>query len=208
MNKWIRFVICGMLIMLLLAGCVLVQPETSGTTAPTTAPTDPTTTTGGPTQPTDPTDPEPTDPPRPAEPMNIPFTYLCIKTYYHRDMINYGPRVLIIRSQDDLSAYYQENASLLEKTKFPETAEQFDDAFFADHTLLLVPVWDGTTSVVYSINNVIAEIDGSITLGVHAIYEEPGTTAMGAWHLFVSVEGLIAEDTPINVESTWIIVED
>ena len=75
MRKSICLLISGLFIAALLAGCVLPQQATSGTT-------DPTTTTGGPTIPSQPTDPtEPTDPTDPGpgeelpEPQELSFEY-------------------------------------------------------------------------------------------------------------------------------------
>ena len=207
MKRTLCLLLTIVLITALFAGCAPAVPETSGTTAPTTIPTQPTdpeptdpaptdpdpTDPAQPTDPTDPTDPEPTDPPS-DQPKEFDVQILNVG----------GPRdervcAIALRSTADLQAYCQQYAPNLEKN-FQEEISVYDDAFFADHTLIVLALHEGTTSNTHQVTQVIEQADGNYVVYIDRTIPAIQTDLESFWHILIAIEGCSAEDAQVAVE--------
>ena len=209
MRKSICLLISGLFIAALLAGCVLPQQATSGTT-------DPTTTTGGPTipsQPTDPTEPTvPTDPAQPAEPQEIPFTYQFIDAMCNEldDEFFEHPVLYVIRSTEQLETYTLEYERRVSGTDFTEVTDEFDGDYFEEHTLLIIYVFDYAISPQerYFVEGLIRQQENEYVLSLESFHSNLNPDAFYAWHLLIEVDGCIPEDATVSLEHTYNYTEE
>ena len=214
MKKTLCLLLAMVLITALFAGCAPAVPETSGTTAPTTAPvqpTDPAPTDPEPDdpKPTDPipTDPEPTDPTNPAQPQNLNFTYQCINTWPCLDSTCGEPKLYVIDSLAALEAYCLEYAAHVEETNFENVITVFDDAYFSDHTLIIISLEEAYQPIYFDVCEVVIQSDGTGVLYLKEMVPKLVNVGSAGWHILVDVEGKIPEDTQFTLEIEETIYE-
>lgn len=196
MKKWFCFVLSFVLLVALVAGCAPAVPETSGTTAPTTIPTQPTD-----PAPTDPTNP--TDPSEPAEPEEIAFTYQDISTQACFENACQEPHLYVIRSVTELETYCAENERHLSRGGFTDAIVNYDEAYFADNTLLIIAVESSAIAPLYEVSGIIRYPDGSWTVNFVVTWEDKDySMAYCANHFLIEVSGSIPQDTPVTLETT------
>ena len=137
----------------------------------------------------------------PAAVGALPFTARRIRTDgYHEGLVY--PRAVLIGSAGELEAYILENQSLYSFGEtFTEAAAAYDEAWFAGHQLILAVVEAGSGSVRYTVTDVTAEKDGTVTVQVAVQSPEVGTADMAEWHLLIELEGRpLAADAEIAVQ--------
>ena len=207
MKRTLCLLLAMVLITALFAGCAPAVPETSGTTAPTTVPTQPTD-----PEPTDPipTDPEPTNPTEPsqgtepAEPLDIPFTYERIFAGFIDD--SNLPCLYAIHSREQLDGYIAENTN--NHSKLIDAVVKYDETFFADGTLLLITVADGTTSVDHEVKGIVQQPNGSYVIYLDVTYPLIIDTAYGEWHILIEVEDMLPEEAEFEITVVKILPDD
>lgn len=194
------------------------RAEASGqSAAPGPAASDPTAAEPNSTQPAaaDPgtSDPGETDPVTP-EPGLTPGTILPFYTRstnfhaqyvrtdgYHED-VQY-PRVTVIRSVEELSAYYEANKNLYYMESFLIACETYDETYFADRILVIVLAEAGSGSVRYQVSDVeLAGVNGDeLAVAIDVLTPEVGTCDMAEWHILIEPEaGLTVKDADhVNV---------
>ena len=116
---------------------------------------------------------------------------------YHED-VEY-PVVKIIRSVDELNAYY--NAAkgkydLARKEKvysdttigFLNACDKYDDAYFEEQILVMVLLEEGSGSIRHNVDYVKTGSDGTLHVGIRRIVPEIGTDDMAQWHILIEPE--------------------
>lgn len=200
MRKSICLLISGLFIAALLAGCVLPQQATSGTT-------DPTTTTGGPTIPSQPTDPtEPTDPTDPGpgeelpEPQELSFEYGALHIPLPESTV---PTLYVIRSAEEMDTFIADVVPEEEKSFMQSMAYELGHAYYEDHTLFFVALYnDKDYPVEHKVRQLIRQPDGNYSLYVDTIALEGSSSYIRSWYLMVEVDGTIDAEAEIHMEMT------
>ena len=120
---------------------------------------------------------------------------------YHED-VRY-PRVTVIRSAEELNAYYEANKGLYNLGEFQTVCKKYGGSYFEDHILVVVLVEAGSGSVRYQVSNVeLAGVNGSeLAIGIDVLSPEMGTCDMAEWHILIEPEaGLTVKDADhVNV---------
>ena len=104
---------------------------------------------------------------------------------------SYGANV--IRSVAELDAYYMFDMASLKDSDFLNVTAGYDDSFFADHFLLVLPIGSETSSERQEVTQVIKQSDKCCYVYVDRIIPEVVTDESGHWHIIVEVEGYVAE---------------
>ena len=196
MKKTLCLLLAMVLITALFAGCAPAVPETSGTTAPTTVPTQPTD--PAPTDP-EPTDPIPTDPePAPAEPQEIAFTYQSVGAPYD----SWDIKQYTIRSREELEVYISEKIQAGNVQSYWDAVADYDQDFFADHTLLVIYIYSHSVSVEWTINGVMLQPDGSYVVSLHSHCPLFYDLITANYNFLIAVDALIDENAQIAVDAT------
>lgn len=104
---------------------------------------------------------------------------------------SYGANV--IRSVAELDAYYRSDKNALKDSKFLDVTAGYDDVFFEDHFLLVLPIGSETSSERQEVTQIIKQSDKCCYIYVDRIIPEDATDEYGHWHIIVEVEGYIAE---------------
>ena len=128
-----------------------------------------------------------------ADGAQVPFAAQCIRTDGYHDGAEY-PVVTLIGSADELKRYYEEYGTLYDFAHrekiyadstggFADAIAGYDDAWFADHQLLLVLLEEGSGSVRHEVKAVTAGVEPSVDITV--LTPEIGTCDMAQWHILV-----------------------
>lgn len=104
---------------------------------------------------------------------------------------SYGANV--IRSVAELDAYYMFDMATLKDSDFLNVTAGYDDAFFADHFLLVLPIGSETSSERQEVTQIIKQSDKCCYVYVDRIIPEVVMDEYGHWHIIVEVEGYVAE---------------
>ncbi len=108
------------------------------------------------------------------------------------------PAVAVIRSVDELTAYYEANKDqfYLERREDPasdstigflDACDKYDAAFFEDHALVLVILEEGSGSTRHNIEYVKVDLNGLMYISVLSVDPETGTCDMAYWHIMTEV---------------------
>ena len=119
---------------------------------------------------------------------------------YHEDVVY--PAVKVIRSVEELNAYYEANKELydLERKEkvyadttigFLDACDKYDEAYFEKRVLILVLLEEGSGSIRHEVTGV--ETTGTsgeqkIIIRIETEVPEVGTCDMAEWHIFVEPE--------------------
>lgn len=96
------------------------------------------------------------------------------------------PVSVVIKSKSDLLNYYEENKDRYNLESFLDVANQYDDSFFNEYTLILVLLEEGSGSIKHKVTKVAVTND-VLNIDIKRIVPEVGTADMAEWHLFISV---------------------
>ena len=152
---------------------------------------------------------EPQEPDTPSYrpgPEELPFSAQMIRTNgWHDDAVY--PRLTYIGSTDALNRYFEENQDDYDFSHrdtvysdmtigFVDAVAGYDEAFFADHALLLVLLEEGSGSVRHEVASVTREASGSaaeVTVEITRFVPEVGTDDMAEWHAVIEVPRTVEE---------------
>lgn len=210
-NRKMIPLLCALLALALMsAACRKSAPVSGDPTVPDASaqiePSDPENP-GVPQEPEEPKEPQEPDTPsyRPG-PEEIPFSAQMIRTNgWHDDAVY--PRLTYIGSADALNRYFEENQDDYDFSHrdtvysdmtigFVDAVAGYDEAFFADHALLLVLLEEGSGSVRHEVASVTREASGSaaeVTVEITRFVPEVGTDDMAEWHAVIEVPRTVEE---------------
>ncbi|MBE6713587.1 MAG: hypothetical protein E7580_08810 [Ruminococcaceae bacterium] len=109
------------------------------------------------------------------------------------------PLVKLIRSVDELRAYYQANKDRydLERKEpvysdttvgFLDACDRYDSTFFEDRQLVMVILCEPSGSNRHSVDYVKASSDGKLHVSIQRIVPEVGTCDLASWHVLIEVK--------------------
>lgn len=141
----------------------------------------------------------------------IDFTPQYIRTNGYHEDVEY-PVVKIIRSVDELNAYYRENKDrydLERKDKvysdttigFLDACDKYDEAYFEDRILVIVLLEEGSGSIRHNVDNVKLGTDGKLYISIRRDVPEVGTDDMAEWHILIEPE----KDVNVASESDVVV---
>ena len=143
--------------------------------------------------------PSPAKQPRPTarqRPSPVGFVARYIRTDGYHEDVHY-PVVKLIRSAEELNAYYEDNAGRYDLRGFAPACDRYDEAYFRDRILLLVLTEAGSGSVHYRVAGVEpAGVNGDeLSVAIDVITPDVGTCDMAEWHILIEPEaGVDVED--------------
>ena len=128
----------------------------------------------------------------------VDFVPQYIRTNGYHEDIEY-PVVKIIRSVDELNAYYNENKEWydLERNNkvysdttigFLDACDKYDEAYFEDQILVMVLLEEGSGSIRHNVDNIKLGSDGKIYISIRRDVPEVGTDDMAEWHILIEPE--------------------
>ncbi len=99
----------------------------------------------------------------------------------------------IIRSRDELDGFYNSFSGMLnlersEGLGFLDYADDFDDAYFENGTLILITLSEPSGSISHVVDGVNKNPDGSYSVYIHRVVPEVGTDDIAIWQLFLGLE--------------------
>lgn len=132
------------------------------------------------------------------EPREYPIRVQYIRTDGYNEEIEY-PRITVVRSAEELNAYYEANKNLynLERREvtyadttigFLDACDRYDEDFFAQHDLILVLWEEGSGSIRHEIRSITPSDDHTWILSGIRKNPEVGTCDMAEWHFMVEIE--------------------
>ena len=144
----------------------------------------------------------------------IDFDTQYIRTHWSDYDVDY-PIVEIIRSVDELNAYYNENKdkySLGRREKvysdetigFLDACDKYDAKYFDEQILVLVLLREGSGSIRHNVKNVKFGSDGKLYVSIERNVPETGTDDMAGWHIFIEPE----KDITVANESDVVVYLD
>ena len=142
----------------------------------------------------------PTEPDMPVE-LAFVAKYVSVGQYLE---IEY-PVVSLIRSVDELQAHCAAYSIFCKQNVFQNAIVGYDEAFFAEKTLILILKYEGTISVSHEVTGVTQVEKDQVTVAVDRQCPEAGSDAIAIWYFFVEVEGTLASGTEVDV--VWTNVE-
>ena len=122
---------------------------------------------------------------------------------YHADVAY--PFVNVIRSAQELSAYYEQYRSQYDLERkdnsrgFLDACDQYEASFFAESALLCIVVQEGSGSIQHCVRAVTADADGKLAVDIHRLIPEVGTADMAQWHILVEVPKECVPKTAENI---------
>lgn len=139
----------------------------------------------------------------------LDFEAQYIRTDGYHEELRY-PSVKLIRSVEELNAYYEANKTLYDLERrddpaadstivFLDACDQYDDAFFEDHRLILVLLEEGSGSTRHKVTAVRQNQDGELTVDIETIVPEVGTCDMALWHIFVETTADIESEKAVSL---------
>ena len=144
----------------------------------------------------------------------IDFVPQYIRTNGYHEDVEY-PVVKIIRSVDELNAYYNANKEkyYLERRSDPasdstigflDACDKYDEAYFEDQILVMVLLEEGSGSIRHNVDNVKLGSDGKLYISIRRDVPEVGTDDMAEWHILIEPE----KDITVASESDVIVYLD
>ena len=128
----------------------------------------------------------------------IDFDAWCIRTDGYHEDARY-PAVRIIRSVQELNAYYEankeeyglgrrDNVSADSTIGFLDACDRYDGAYFEDHILIMVLLEEASGSNRHKVQSVNVSADGQCRIYIDRIVPEAGTCDMAEWHILIEPE--------------------
>ena len=128
----------------------------------------------------------------------IEFETQYIRTDGYHEGVEY-PVVKIIRSVDELNAYYNENKEKysLERREDPasdstigflDACDKYNAEYFEKQILVMVLLEEGSGSTRHNVDNVKLGSDGMLYVNIRSIVPEVGTCDMAEWHILIEPE--------------------
>ena len=150
--------------------------------------------------------------PSAADPVNYEAQY--IRTNACHEGTEY-PATIIIRSVDELNAYYDANKGKFDLERhdkvysdttigFLDACDKYDEAYFENQILVMVLLEEGSGSNRHEVDSVKVGSDGTLYVGINSIVPEVGTCDMAQWHVLIELEA----DVDIASESDVVVYLD
>ena len=109
------------------------------------------------------------------------------------------PIVSIVRSAEELDAYYQinrdrfdlqrrENPAADSTIGFLDACDEYDADFFKNNALVLIVIEEGSGSTRHNVDYVMVDAKGSFYVNICPIVARIGTCDMAQWHIIVAAE--------------------
>ena len=144
----------------------------------------------------------------------IEFKTQYIRTDGYHEGVEY-PVVKIIRSVDELNAYYNENKEKysLERRNDPasdstigflDACDKYNAEYFEKQILVIVLHEEGSGSTRHNVYNVKHGSNGKLYVNIRSIVPEVGTCDMAQWHILIEPEA----DVDVAEESDVIVYMD
>lgn len=153
----------------------------------------------------------PVSPIPPPEPVRYAFDAQYIRTNGCHEDAEY-PKTVVIRTRAELDSYYEENRERYDLSRkdvvysdttigFLDACDRYDDAYFADHDLLLILLEEGSGSIRHQVTDIRCN-GAEWVVSIRRITPEVGTDDMAEWHIMAEVQmgKVFSGDTPIRVE--------
>ncbi len=127
-----------------------------------------------------------------------------------------GIEHFVIRSADELHAYYEQNKdkhnlerkeNLLsdETIGFLDACDDYDEKFFEENALILVLLEEGSGSIRHKVSGVSVSKPEmsliSMKINIESIVPEVGTDDMAGWHILIAVD---KEEAGANLDNIWV----
>ncbi|MBQ4036586.1 MAG: hypothetical protein IJC84_00495 [Clostridia bacterium] len=119
------------------------------------------------------------------KPKEIPFTAHYVSS--NRQLL---PAVKVIRSAAELKQLCETATDEL---------DLYNDAYFQEHTLILVRVVEGSGSYRHVTDFVRQNADGTLSIGIHTISPGGGSADMEYWNILIAPEGEIKVNSKEDV---------
>lgn len=137
----------------------------------------------------------------------ISFEAQIIRTNGYHDGAEY-PKVTLVDSAEELNRYFEDNRDLYDfshkETVYSDTTigfvdaiERYDEAWFADHQLIVVLLEEGSGSVRHWVEAVKGGADPEVS--VSRMVPEVVTDDMAEWHILIEVERVFDPAAEIRV---------
>lgn len=138
------------------------------------------------------------------------FSAQYIRTDGYHDGVRY-PIVTVIRSVDDLNAYYEANKdkySLERRTGtiysdstigFLDACDKYTEEYFEDRMLLMVLLEEGSGSVRHRVERVATGREGMV-VDITTIVPEVVTDDMAEWHVLIELEASALDDVTVFID--------
>ena len=128
----------------------------------------------------------------------IDFMPQYIRTDGYHEGVEY-PVVKVIRSVQQLNAYYEANKELYglgrrgdrasdSPISFIDACDKYDDAYFEEQILVMILIEEGSGSIRHNVDNVKVGSDGKLYVSIRTIVPEVGTDDMAEWHILIEPE--------------------
>lgn len=156
----------------------------------------------------------PIDPMPGGNPVTFAAQYIRTDGYHEGASF---PRVVIIRTLDELQKYYDENCEIFDLERketvysdttigFLDACDKYDAAYFEENILLMVLLEEGSGSIRHEVTDVFTYESGELNIALKTISPEIGTCDMAQWHIMIELSKVCATDTAniyINGK-TWV----
>lgn len=144
----------------------------------------------------------------------IDFVPQYIRTNGCHEDVEY-PVVKIIRSVEELNAYYNENKERYDLERndkvysdttigFLDACDKYTAGYFEDQILVMVLLEEGSGSIRHNVDNVKHGSDGKLYISIRRDVPEVGTDDMAEWHILIEPE----KDITVASESDVIVYLD
>lgn len=149
-----------------------------------------------------------TEPTQPASGSAVK-EYRCQAQYVRTDAVSdsvFYPKITVIESCDDLQTYYEKYKYVFQLDRaagenggFLGACAKYDDAYFAQHKIVLVAVEENSGSVRHTVTKISG---GGQNWEIYIDRSAPqiGTSDMAQWHIFVEVQSDIGIDKDDIIE--------
>lgn len=147
----------------------------------------------------------------PTQPTSVPALkdYPCQAQYVRTDAVNDSisyPKVTVIENRDELQAYYEKYKHVFqlerkvgESAGFLGACAKYDDAYFAQHKIILIALEEKSGSVRHT-GTKLSGADRNWEIYIDKNAPQIGTSDMAQWHVFVEVPTDIGIDKDDIIE--------
>lgn len=126
------------------------------------------------------------------------FEAQYIRTNGGKDGIEY-PIVKVIRSVEELNAYYEENKDYFDLERkekvysdttigFLDACDEYDTAYFKKQMLVFVLLEEGSGSIRHHVENVGITAENKLVVFIETETPEVGTCDIAQWHIMIELE--------------------
>lgn len=129
----------------------------------------------------------------------------CIRTNGGDEEAEY-PVVKLIRSVEELQAYYEANkenynldASFGSHVSFWNTCQKYDAAYFENQILVMVLVEEGSGSIRHQVTSVGIS-DKTMVVEIERLEPDEGTCDMAEWHILIEPEAGVSVESEADIK--------